>query len=86
MISRVNGVVINDEEARLLCGSANLIKCARIILSYGTEFVIIKKGEHGSLFLKDECHISNTWLSFRRSSRFNRCWRFICGWLLRTYS
>jgi sugar/nucleoside kinase (ribokinase family) len=54
MMSRVNGVVINDEEARLLCGSANLIKCARIILSYGTEFVIIKKGEHGSLFLKDD--------------------------------
>lgn len=53
MMSSVDGVVINDEEARLLCGSANLIKCARTILSFGTEFVIIKKGEHGSLFLRD---------------------------------
>lgn len=53
MMSSVDGVVINDEEARLLCGSSNLIKCARTILSFGTEFVIIKKGEHGSLFLRD---------------------------------
>jgi cytidine kinase len=51
MISKVNGVVINDEEARLLCKSSNLIKCAKLIMSWGPDFAIIKKGEHGSLFV-----------------------------------
>lgn len=54
MMSNVDGVVINDEEARLLCGSANLIKCAKTILSFGAKFVIIKKGEHGSILLHDD--------------------------------
>jgi sugar/nucleoside kinase (ribokinase family) len=54
MMSKVEGVVVNDEEARLLCGSANLIKCARMILSFGTKFVIIKKGEHGSILLHND--------------------------------
>jgi cytidine kinase len=51
MISKVNGVVINDEEARLLCKRSNLIKCAKLIMSWGPDFAIIKKGEHGSLFV-----------------------------------
>jgi cytidine kinase len=50
MMSRVNGVIINEEEARLLCKTTNLIKCAKIIMSFGPQFTIIKKGEHGSLF------------------------------------
>lgn len=54
MMSKLDGVVINDEEARLLCGSANLIKCARTILSFGAKFVIIKKGEHGSILVQDD--------------------------------
>ena len=53
MISKVNGVVINDEEARILCRTANLIKCAKIILSWGPGLVVIKKGEHGSLLVLD---------------------------------
>ena len=54
MMSSVNGVVVNDEEARLLCGTSNLVKCAKIILSFGTRFIIIKKGEHGSIFVQDD--------------------------------
>jgi sugar/nucleoside kinase (ribokinase family) len=54
MMSNVNGVVVNDEEARLLCGTSNLVKCAKIILSFGTRFIIIKKGEHGSIFVQDD--------------------------------
>jgi sugar/nucleoside kinase (ribokinase family) len=54
MISKVNGVVINDEEARLLCKSSNLIKCAKLIMSWGPDFAIIKKGEHGSLFVNSD--------------------------------
>jgi cytidine kinase len=54
MMSKVNGVVINDEEARLLCKTANLIKCAKIIMSWGPQFTIIKKGENGSLLFMDD--------------------------------
>jgi sugar/nucleoside kinase (ribokinase family) len=54
MMSKVDGVVINDEEARLLCKTTNLIKCAKLIISWGPWFTIIKKGEHGSLFVNDD--------------------------------
>jgi sugar/nucleoside kinase (ribokinase family) len=49
MICRTDGVVINDNEARLLCKEANLAKCAKKIISWGAKFVIIKKGEHGAI-------------------------------------
>ena len=49
MISKADGVIINDNEARLLCNNPNLSRCARAILSWGPEFVVIKKGEHGSI-------------------------------------
>lgn len=49
MIGRTDGVVINDNEARLLCKEANLSKCAKKILFWGPKFVIIKKGEHGAI-------------------------------------
>jgi sugar/nucleoside kinase (ribokinase family) len=54
MMSKVNGVVINDEEARLLCKTNNLIKCAKMIMSWGPQFAIIKKGEHGALLLTSD--------------------------------
>src|SRR6187200_316135 len=54
MMSKVDGMVINDDEARLLCKTTNLIKCAKLIMSWGPWFTIIKKGEHGSLFVNDD--------------------------------
>lgn len=49
MIQAVDGVVINDEEARLLTKEFNLMKCAKNMMEWGVEYVVIKKGEHGSL-------------------------------------
>jgi sugar/nucleoside kinase (ribokinase family) len=54
MMSKVDGVVINDEEARLLCKTTNLIKCAKLIMSWGPWFTVVKKGEHGSLFINGD--------------------------------
>ena len=54
MIKSVNAVVINDEEAKLLTKEFNLIKCAKKIMQWGAEFVIIKKGEHGSLLFFED--------------------------------
>jgi sugar/nucleoside kinase (ribokinase family) len=57
MMEKTNGVIINDQEARLLCGSSNLIKCGKQILSLGPDFVMVKKGEHGVLFFYNESDV-----------------------------
>ena len=49
VIRRVNLLTINDGEARLLTNRWNLCDCAESILKMGPSYVIIKKGEHGSL-------------------------------------
>ncbi len=49
VIRRVNGVVFNEEEARQFCNTPNLITAGNRLLDLGPSFVIIKKGEHGSL-------------------------------------
>ena len=54
MIGSVDAVVINDEEAKLLTKEHNLIKCAKKMMSWGAKYVIIKKGEHGSLLFFDD--------------------------------
>ncbi len=54
MMGLVNSVVINDEEAKLLTKTQNLIKCAKKIMEWGAEYVIIKKGEHGSLLFYED--------------------------------
>jgi sugar/nucleoside kinase (ribokinase family) len=54
MIKAVDAIVINDEEAKLLTKEHNLIKCAKKMMSWGAKYVIIKKGEHGSLLFFDD--------------------------------
>ena len=43
------GVYVNDAEARSLARERNLIAAGRRLLAMGPRFVIVKKGEHGSL-------------------------------------
>jgi len=54
LLKKVNVLIINDSEARLLAQDPNLIKAARAIKSMGPEILIIKKGEHGALLFTDE--------------------------------
>ena len=54
MIRSVDAVVINDEEAKLLTREHNLVKCAKKIMDWGATYVIIKKGEHGSLMFYED--------------------------------
>ena len=54
MFKNVDAVVINDEEAKMLTKESNLIKCAKKIMGWGTKYVVIKKGEHGSLLFFDD--------------------------------
>jgi len=41
--------MINDEEARLLTGEHNIFSAASALLNFGPEYVVVKKGEHGSI-------------------------------------
>lgn len=55
IIDRVDAILINDEEARMLCGTPNLLAAARAILKGNPKVVIVKKGEHGVMMVsKDE--------------------------------
>ncbi len=49
VLKKVNVLIINDSEARLLSKEPNLIKAAKIISALGPQYLIIKKGEHGAL-------------------------------------
>jgi cytidine kinase len=49
LLKKVDGLVLNDGEARLLTGQKNMISAAKEVLKLGPKFVVIKKGEHGSL-------------------------------------
>ena len=51
VLGRVNGLIINDEEAKMLTGENNLIIAMRKIVAMGPEVLIVKKGEHGAVLL-----------------------------------
>jgi sugar/nucleoside kinase (ribokinase family) len=47
LLPRVDMLVINDEEARLLSGERNIVRSAARILKMGPDAVLIKRGEYG---------------------------------------
>lgn len=54
VISKVDVITINDEEARQLSGEYSLVVAARKIHEMGPKYVVIKKGEHGALLFHKE--------------------------------
>jgi sugar/nucleoside kinase (ribokinase family) len=50
LLTQLDGLVLNDSEAKLLTGSENLVAAGRAVQAMGPKFVIIKKGEHGAMF------------------------------------
>jgi sugar/nucleoside kinase (ribokinase family) len=48
LLGEVDGLLINDSEARLLAGELNTVVAARRLLSLGLRFVVIKRGEYGA--------------------------------------
>ena len=55
LLRRVDGVILNDQEARDLSGHSNLVAAGRWVLENGPRaFVIVKKGEHGSFLFSKE--------------------------------
>jgi sugar/nucleoside kinase (ribokinase family) len=53
VLKRIEMLVINDSEARLLSGYNNIVRAARSILKMGPKIVLIKRGEYGVLQFSD---------------------------------
>lgn len=54
VISRVDLLTINDEEARMLSDERSLMKAAKKIMKMGPKYLIIKKGEHGAMLFHED--------------------------------
>ncbi|HEU4345678.1 MAG TPA: PfkB family carbohydrate kinase [Candidatus Binatia bacterium] len=53
VLQRIEILVVNDSEARLLSGCNNIVRAARAILKMGPRVVLIKRGEYGVLQFSD---------------------------------
>ncbi len=53
LLERIDGLVLNDSEAQLLTGQANVVTAGLEIAKMVRGFVVVKKGEHGSLLFSD---------------------------------
>jgi len=51
-------LLINDSEARMLTGEANLRRAARTIFSMGPNTVVIKRGEYGAVLFHEDYEFS----------------------------
>lgn len=51
LLTKIDGLVLNESEIRLLTGERDLLKAARKGLDLGPQFLIVKKGENGAMFL-----------------------------------
>ncbi|MBN1818478.1 MAG: hypothetical protein JW828_14040 [Sedimentisphaerales bacterium] len=54
LLDRINMLVLNEGEAKLLTGQRNLMSAAQSILDLGPRVAIIKKGEYGSMMVNSE--------------------------------
>ena len=58
LLKRIDGLVLNDSEAKLLTGDDNLVRAGDAVRAMGPSFVVIKKGEHGAMFFsKHETYV-----------------------------
>jgi sugar/nucleoside kinase (ribokinase family) len=58
LLERIDGLVLNDSEAKLLTGDDNLVRAGQRVREMGPSFVVIKKGEHGAMFFsKHETYV-----------------------------
>ena len=49
VLSKVDMLLVNDAEARMLSGEHNIVKAARAIMAMGPKRLVIKRGEYGAL-------------------------------------
>lgn len=51
LLPRIDALVLNEGEAKMLTGERNLVQAGEKILQLGPQTVIVKKGEYGSFML-----------------------------------
>lgn len=54
LLPRVDGLLLNDSEARLLTEEDNMVRAGEAVRKLGPKFVILKKGEHGAMLFSDD--------------------------------
>jgi sugar/nucleoside kinase (ribokinase family) len=54
-LARVDLMIINDKEARMLAGLDNLPRAAAAIRKLGPRTLVIKRGEYGACLFQDDC-------------------------------
>ena len=54
VLKNVDMFFANDEEVKMLAGENNLITAGKKLLELGPSYMIIKKGEHGALLLRED--------------------------------
>jgi len=58
LLRKIDCLVLNESEAREFTKQTSLIKAGRLILKQGPKYVVIKKGEHGSLLFGNDLFFS----------------------------
>ncbi len=53
LLGQLDGLVLNDSEAKLLTGTETLVAAGHQVREMGPKFVVIKKGEHGAMFFSE---------------------------------
>jgi cytidine kinase len=54
LLPRIDGLLLNDSEARLLTGEDGLVRAGSAVRRLGPKFVILKKGEHGAMLFAED--------------------------------
>lgn len=54
LLGKIDCLIINEDEARMLAKEGNLIIAAKAIINMGPKVAVIKKGEYGSLLCDSE--------------------------------
>ena len=53
LLKKIDGLFLNDAEAKLLADDENLVRAGHAIRAMGPKFVVVKKGEHGAMFFSE---------------------------------
>lgn len=58
VLKKVDVLILNDEEARMLTGRRNLVTAGERMLHLGPKVVVIKKGENGAVLMSKDSYFS----------------------------
>jgi sugar/nucleoside kinase (ribokinase family) len=58
VLRKVDALILNDEEARMLTGERNLLRAATKALDLGPKHIVLKKGEHGAFLIGRGAHFA----------------------------